>query len=155
MLWRKLKSFVYNACLWTGVEWPDIPVKLVEFYGQIGEDLIVASLLEAKAQRDNVDLRKARYLEIGGNHPFATSATFLLRTKLGMTGVIVEANPRLIRDLMKGGQMTLSSMQRCITAAQRAFCYRFHDLANLARSIEISFYSPAARWNCWRCPQRE
>src|SRR5262249_51201271 len=43
-----------------------------------------------------------RYLEIGGNHPFATSATFLLQTCLGMTGVIVEANPGLIADLQKG-----------------------------------------------------
>jgi FkbM family methyltransferase len=103
-LWgaRELNSFVYNACLRAGIKWPDIPVKLVEFYGQFGEDLIVRSLLEAKAENDGFDLKNGGCLEIGGNHPFATSATFLLCKQLGMTGVVVEANPKLIPDLEKG-----------------------------------------------------
>jgi FkbM family methyltransferase len=77
-------------------------VRPVELYGQCGEDLIVLALLEARALRDGVDLGRQHYLEIGGNHPFATSATFLLNKRLGMRGVIVEANPRLIADLEKG-----------------------------------------------------
>jgi FkbM family methyltransferase len=97
-----LNAFVYDACLRYRIKWPDIPVRPVEFYGQCGEDLIVLCLLEAKALRDGVDLKFKRYLEIGGNHPFATSATFLLNRRLGMKGVIVEANPKLIADLKKG-----------------------------------------------------
>jgi hypothetical protein len=52
---------------------PDIPVNAVEHYGQCSEDIIVRSLLRAIAIRKNVDLREKLYLEIGGNHPFATS----------------------------------------------------------------------------------
>ncbi len=74
----------------------------MELYGQCGEDLIVRALLEAKALRDGIDLTQQKYLEIGGNHPFATSNTYLLNRDLGMTGVIVEANPELIGDLERG-----------------------------------------------------
>jgi FkbM family methyltransferase len=104
LLWgaRELNAFVYNACLRARVKWPDIPVPPVELYGQFGEDLIVLSILEARALNERLDLKNERYLEIGGNHPFATSATFLLNKRLGMTGVIVEANPRLISGLKRG-----------------------------------------------------
>jgi FkbM family methyltransferase len=50
---------------------------------------------------DGADLKSQRYLEIGGNHPFATSATYLLSKRLGMKGVIVEANGKLIANLKK------------------------------------------------------
>lgn len=98
----RLNSFVYDACTRNGVKWPDIPVRPVELYGQCGEDLIVVSLLEGKALSEGVDLKQKHYLEIGGNHPFATSATFLLHERLGMNGTIVEANAKLIADLKKG-----------------------------------------------------
>ena len=97
-----MNGFVYDACRQTGIGRPDIPVHSVELYGQCGEDLIVRSLLEARAVRDGVDLRQQKYLDVGGNHPFATSNTFLLNKALGMVGVIVEANPELIADLEKG-----------------------------------------------------
>lgn len=97
-----LNGFVYEACLRARVRRPDIPVRAVELYGQCGEDLIVRSLLEAKALSDGADLSRQKYLEIGGNHPFATSGTYLLNASLGMSGVIVEANPKLIADLEKG-----------------------------------------------------
>ena len=93
---RELNSFVYKTYLRARVKWPDIPVKPVELYGQFGEDLIVLSLLEAKALTDRLDLKKERYLEIGGNHPFGTSATFLLKKHLEMIGVIVEAYSELV-----------------------------------------------------------
>jgi FkbM family methyltransferase len=103
-LWGVLQrnSFIYNACLRDGVRFPAIPVRPVEFYGQCGEDLIIASLLEAKAACDHTDLAKEKYLEIGGNHPFATSATYLLNRQFNMCGVIVDANPALIPELKKG-----------------------------------------------------
>jgi hypothetical protein len=102
--WGALRrnNFVYNACLRARVRRPSIPVRPVEYYGQCGEDLIIASLLEAKAVCDDTDLTKEKYLEIGGNHPFATSATFLLSKKFNMHGVIVDANPALIPELKKG-----------------------------------------------------
>jgi FkbM family methyltransferase len=98
----RLNAFVYNACLLHRVKYPDIPVRPVELYGQCGEDLIVLSLLEARALSEGIDLKRKSYLEIGGNHSFATSATYLLNKRLGMRGVIVEANANLIADLKKG-----------------------------------------------------
>jgi FkbM family methyltransferase len=99
---RNRNAFVYYEAMRNGVGLPDIPVVCAEHYGQCGEDLIVAALIEARAVADGVDTKQLRYLEIGGNHPFATSATFLLHTRLSMTGVIVEANSKLIADLKKG-----------------------------------------------------
>jgi FkbM family methyltransferase len=95
-------KFVYDACLVHGVALPDIPVVPVEFYGQCGEDLIVLALLEARAVRLGLNPRIETYLEIGGNHPFAASATFLLHERLGMRGAIVEANKALLDRLRKG-----------------------------------------------------
>ena len=66
------------------------------------EDVIVLSLLRAEAVKRGIELDGQHYLEIGGNHPFATSPTYLLHRRAGMTGVIVEANPRLLGDLKKG-----------------------------------------------------
>jgi FkbM family methyltransferase len=98
---RPANPFVATASAQADVMPPDLPVHLSEQYGQCGEDLIVASLLRAFAMRKGLDLSKEKFLEIGGNHPIATSASYLLARSLGMTGVIVEANPRLIADLRR------------------------------------------------------
>lgn len=98
----ELNSAVYSRTLRHRVAWPNIPVRPVEYYGQCGEDIIVLSVLRAEALRRGAELSEQRYLEVGGNHPFATSPTYLLHRRLGMTGVIVEANPRLLGDLRKG-----------------------------------------------------
>ncbi|MBV5263331.1 FkbM family methyltransferase [Pinisolibacter aquiterrae] len=97
-----LNDWVYAQCIREGVRFPDIPCRSYEFYGQCGEDLIVRALLEARAASRGVELKTRKYLEVGGNHPFATSATYLLGKTLGMTGVIVEANEDLLADLRKG-----------------------------------------------------
>jgi FkbM family methyltransferase len=99
---RNRNAFVYYETVRHRVPLPDLPVACVEHYGQCGEDVIVVALIAARAATDGVEPAGLRYLEIGGNHPFATSATFLLQARLGMTGVIVEANPKLIADLQKG-----------------------------------------------------
>ena len=68
-------------------------------FAQCGEDYLVLSMLRSLALREGVDLTTARYLEIGANHPIAGNSTYLLHIGLGMTGVLVEANPKLIPDL--------------------------------------------------------
>lgn len=78
-----------------------LPVLHPIYYGQCGEDYIAVSILRAVAVREGLDLTRERYLEVGANHPVSTSATYLLHTGLGMTGVLVEANPNLISDLRK------------------------------------------------------
>nr|WP_236765603.1 glycosyltransferase [Agrobacterium tumefaciens] len=84
-----------------GLSVPDIEVLAQRYYSQCAEDLIVVSILKALSIRGRFDLSIERYLEIGANHPIATSATYLLSLELGMSGVLVEANPALIADLKK------------------------------------------------------
>lgn len=77
---------------------PKIPVELPEQYAQAGEDLIIQSLLvrlnygDSGSHKQSFGLEKVRYLEIGANHPVATSSTYLLSRK-GAKGILVEANP--------------------------------------------------------------
>lgn len=98
---RKLNSHIYDLLADLGMSMPDIPVFAVEYFGQCGEDLIVASLARAVALREGIDLSGQQYLEIGANHPVSTSATYLLHRMFGMTGILVEANPRLLPDLRR------------------------------------------------------
>ncbi|MBU9563667.1 FkbM family methyltransferase [Burkholderia multivorans] len=99
---QKPNVFVQEESAALQVPTPDLPIFLTEHYGQCAEDIIVVALLRALQQRTGIDLSGEHYLEIGGNHPVGTSATFLLHRTLGMSGVIVEANPRLIANLVKG-----------------------------------------------------
>lgn len=91
--------FVIERTEASGIPLPDIEVPLREQYGQLSEDVIVDGLLKAWAQRTGADLSRQRYLEIGANHPFATSSTYLLNRLHGMTGVLVEANENLLDNL--------------------------------------------------------
>ncbi|HKR47012.1 MAG TPA: FkbM family methyltransferase [Paraburkholderia sp.] len=98
---KRINFFAYERCCAENIPFPDIPVFLAEYYGQCGEDLIVSALLRAWSRNQKFDLTGATYLEIGGNHPIATSASYLLNQTFGMRGVIVEANPALVPALQK------------------------------------------------------
>jgi FkbM family methyltransferase len=91
--------FIYSECARLSVAAPDIEVPAREYFGQCGEDLIIVSLIQAVCVREGLDPSQERYLEIGANHPIATSATYLLHRELAMTGVLVEANNALIGQL--------------------------------------------------------
>lgn len=97
----KLNIFTYEESYRHRISLPDIINQLNVHFAQCAEDLIVAALLRAYATKYNVDIAKLTYCEIGGNHPIAASATYLLQVEYGMRGVIVEANPALISDLKK------------------------------------------------------
>lgn len=84
-----------------GLSSPSIDVLSPVFFGQCAEDYIVLSMLRALAASESIDLREHRYLEVGANHPVATSATYLLHMGLGMQGVLIDANPSLIPELKK------------------------------------------------------
>jgi FkbM family methyltransferase len=83
---------------------PKIPVNLATQYSQAGEDLIVQSLVYrlnyflTKNHKQSFNLEDLRYLEIGANHPVATSSTFLFYSR-GAKGILVEPNPNLANYL--------------------------------------------------------
>ncbi len=98
-----LNPFVYEKLSDKDIEdkhTPKIPVELAQQYSQAGEDLIVQSLIyrlnyfETNDHKNSFGLKKLRYLEIGANHPIATSSTYLFYLK-GATGILVEPNPEL------------------------------------------------------------
>ena len=97
----RINTHVYETAAELGVKSPDLAVLLAEQYGQCAEDLIVLGLLRGWQRRTGADPAASRYLELGANHPIATSATYLLHRRLGMHGVLVEANPALIPDLRR------------------------------------------------------
>lgn len=89
--------FVYKL-LSNKNNFPDIDVFIPPQYSQRGEDLIVEAIINAIFLDDPRRAGKIRYLEIGANHPIASSSTFLFYSK-GARGVLVEANPNLIPQL--------------------------------------------------------
>ena len=91
--------FVRHECARLGVEMAPIQTNIYESYAQCNEDLIVESLLRALTRRAGRDMRSVGYIEIGANHPIQTSSTYLLNRVYGASGVLVEANPRLIDAL--------------------------------------------------------
>ena len=102
-----LNPFVYQYLsqnpLYSELE-PKIPVELASQYSQAGEDLIVQSLVYrlnyffTKNHKASFNLEELRYLEIGANHPVATSSTYLFYLR-GAKGILVEPNPSLANFL--------------------------------------------------------
>lgn len=64
-------------------------------YAQSAEDLIVDSILSAHVHATGRSWSSIFYIEIGANHPISTSNTYLLYSKRGCRGVLVEPNPDL------------------------------------------------------------
>lgn len=95
-----VNSFVYQRILESNMPNSTIPAWLNETYSQCYEDVVIDSILRAygRTAKRPVELT---YIEIGGNHPVCTSASYLLQRKYGVTGIIVEANPKLIPALEK------------------------------------------------------
>ncbi|WP_439625579.1 FkbM family methyltransferase [Shinella sp.] len=93
--------FIANECNTFGINPAPIPTNIYETYGQCNEDFIVESVLRAQMRRAGRSMDSIRYIEIGANHPFQTSATYLLYKLYGATGVLVEAIPSLAETLQK------------------------------------------------------
>jgi FkbM family methyltransferase len=78
---------------------PNFPVLLSPQFAQWGEDLIVVALVRAYCERWGITEDGLTYCEIGAYHPIVTSSTYLLNQRLGMRGVLVEANEKLLAGL--------------------------------------------------------
>jgi len=93
--------WIVSACREHDVPRNKLDTYLQEQYGQLGEDLILEGVLKSHFARHARPLASVRYLEVGANHPIQTSNTYLFHQKWGGSGVLVEANPRLIESLQK------------------------------------------------------
>jgi len=95
-----VNPFVYHEVELHKQVAPTITTWLHPTYAQRYEDVIVMSLLDAMSLKTKTPLRFG-YVEIGANHPVATSSTFLMRQKYGARGMLVEPNPELAKNLRK------------------------------------------------------
>lgn len=94
--------YIYEKTAAADIKSPQIPSILSEQYGQQGEDVILLGMLKALARQGILDTSLDwRCVEIGGNHAFGGSTTYLVESQLRVLSVIVEANPDLISDLQK------------------------------------------------------
>ena len=94
---KLLNPFVYGV-LGSKEYFPDIDVYIPPQFSQRGEDLIIESIINAILVNEPNRNKVVRYLEIGANHPIASSSTFLFYAR-GARGVLIEANPKLIARL--------------------------------------------------------
>lgn len=80
---------------------PTIPSWIHESYSQCYEDVIICGELNAYQLRNNTTLNSNNltYVEIGANHPFSTSSTFLISKRFNTSGILVEPNPELANAL--------------------------------------------------------
>jgi FkbM family methyltransferase len=92
-------EFIRSECRRAGVEPAALGTFIGETYAQQNEDLIVEALLAPVLRRLGRPLKSVFYFEIGANHPFQTSNTYLFYRKHGARGVLVEANHRLAEQL--------------------------------------------------------
>lgn len=88
--------FIARECAELGVEKNTLKTYLQPQFGQLGEDLILESIVLSACQRHHVPKNHIRYLDVGANHPVQTSNTYIFHKKYGATGVLVEANASIV-----------------------------------------------------------
>lgn len=98
---KNINPFVYQRIYEGDMPNSTIPAWLSETYAQCYEDVIIDSLLRAHIKKLNRPVQGMSYVEIGANHPVCTSSTLMWQRKYGVSGVLVEANPKLIPMLQK------------------------------------------------------
>lgn len=102
---RNFNPFVYDQTYISDIKSTNIPSWLPEQYSQCGEDIIIVSIIRALRESSDIGFWvDGLCFEIGANHAFGGSNSYLLESKLGLRSVLVEANPALISDLEKARQ---------------------------------------------------
>lgn len=91
--------FIANECATHELNPAPIATNIYETYAQCNEDLIIEAVLRANLFRSGRSMDSIRYIEIGANHPFQTSSTYLLHKLYGAVGVLVEPIPALAATL--------------------------------------------------------
>lgn len=100
-MYRTINPFVYQSILEGEMPNSTIPAWIGETYAQCYEDIIIDSALRAHARRLGRNINGITYIEIGANHPVCTSSSYYFNAKYGSTGILVEANPKLVPALQR------------------------------------------------------
>ena len=95
----KINDFIYDEIKLKNTSSPTIVPIMAETYSQCYEDIIIESLFKAAVTRGDILLEDITYIDVGANHPISTSASYLFYKHYGINGILVEANPNLIKEL--------------------------------------------------------
>jgi FkbM family methyltransferase len=87
-----INPFVYNVVSNTKMPKPTIDPNMRPTFAQAYEDVILHAYMFANQERFNG--KKIRFIEIGANHPVATSNSFMFE-QVGVQSILVEANKEL------------------------------------------------------------
>jgi FkbM family methyltransferase len=90
--------FITSIIQGTGMPAPTIEPVMRPTFAQAYEDVIIHAYMYANVERYNG--KKIRFIEIGANHPVATSNSFFFE-QIGIQSVLVEANNELCKLLTK------------------------------------------------------
>lgn len=94
--------FVYEKTIIADIKSTTIPALLEEQYAQCGEDIIIMAILKAIISSKILqDANNMIVVEVGGNHGYSGSNSYLISKELKIPSIIIEANPELIGDLIK------------------------------------------------------
>jgi Methyltransferase FkbM domain len=136
--------FVYQKIYQTDVKSPTIPSLLEEQYAQCAEDLIVLSILNAMYTTGRLkDISNSILVEIGGNHGFAGSNSYLIGKSLGITTLIAEANPELIQDLIvarPNDQIVHTAIVNSDDDTIDLYVSNHHELSSLSREFVTTWH---------------
>lgn len=136
--------FVYERIYQTDVKSPTIPCLLEEQYAQCGEDLIILAMLKALLATGRIkDISNTILVEIGGNHGFAGSNSYLIGKALGLTTLIAEANPELIQDLVTArpcDQIVHTAIVNSDDDFIDLYVSNHHELSSLSRDFVTSWH---------------
>lgn len=159
---NSFNPFVLQRVSEADIKSPNIPSNLSEHYAQCGEDILMLSLALCLRHAGIIaHWDQQVVIEIGANHAFGGSNSYLLESKLGTRSILVEANPDLLPDLRKARPQA-QIVHTAICAEERSsvvlhrsnhhelssldlgFVQNWHDgQVGLASSVEV----PALRMN--------
>ena len=93
--YRYLNPYIYRKIDECGLNKPSLDVTIDPTYTQAYEDVILEAYIVGYLASHSRQLQLI-FVEIGANHPVATSASYLLKQRFGLHTVLVEANPELL-----------------------------------------------------------
>jgi hypothetical protein len=136
--------FVYEKIYQFDVKSPTIPSLLEEQYAQCAEDLIILALLKAMCTTGRLkDISNTILVEIGGNHGFAGSNSYLIGKALGISTLIAEANPDLIQDLITtrpNDQIVHTAIVNSDDESIDLYLSNHHELSSLSRDFVTTWH---------------
>ncbi len=135
----EINPHAYKATLQADIRSPDIPSSLAEQYAQCGEDVIVAGFAEAAVRTGVIPAwNRLVCVEVGANHAFGDSNSYLLEKRHAVRSILVEANPDLVPNLRTGRpKATVVNVAICADDGETITLYRSRhsELSSLSRQF--------------------